>query len=129
MELAAWGLQLFPLHYPVARGNALWCSCGNAECQSPAKHPYARHAPRGLLNATSEPAAIARWWGAGVPFNIGVATGLVSGIVALDFDPRHEGHTSLAALERRFGELPPTWRFLTGGGGEHLIFRTPAQRS
>jgi hypothetical protein len=32
---------------------------------------------------------------------------------------------TLAALEREHGPLPPTWRFLTGGGGEHILFRHP----
>jgi putative DNA primase/helicase len=128
MELASWGLQLFPVHHPVERNGRLVCSCADPACASPAKHPVAALAPHGLSNATAEPAVIERWWGAGVPFNIGVATGLVSGIVALDVDPRHEGHTSLAALERRFGELPRTWRFLTGGGGEHIVFRHPGPK-
>jgi putative DNA primase/helicase len=119
---------LFPVHHPVERDGRLWCSCANHACKNPAKHPFAALAPHGLLNATAEPAVIKRWWGGRRPFNIGVATGLVSGVVVLDVDPRHEGHTSLAALERRFGELPPTWRFLTGGGGEHIVFRHPGRQ-
>jgi putative DNA primase/helicase len=31
----------------------------------------------------------------------------------------------LAKLEAEHGALPPTWRFLTGGGGEHILFRHP----
>jgi putative DNA primase/helicase len=128
MELAAWGLRLFPVHHPAERDGRLVCSCANRACKNPAKHPFAALAPHGLLNATAEPAVVERWWGAGVPYNIGIATGLVSGVVVLDVDPRHEGHTSLAALERRFGELPPTWRFLSGGGGEHIVFRHPGPK-
>ena len=44
--------------------------------------------------------------------------------MTLDIDPRHDGDTSLAALERDH-EFPPTWRVLTGGGGEHILFRCP----
>jgi bifunctional DNA primase/polymerase-like protein len=42
----------------------------------------------------------------------------------LDIDPRHDGDSSLAELERNH-DFPPTWRVLTGGGGEHVIFKCP----
>src|SRR5262249_45039977 len=58
-------------------------------------------------------------------FNIGIVTGCRSGLVALDIDPRHGGDETLAQLERENGPLPPTPRFLTGGGGEHILFRHP----
>jgi hypothetical protein len=44
--------------------------------------------------------------------------------VVLDVDPRHGGDESLAALEREH-VIPPTWRTLTGGGGQHIIFACP----
>jgi putative DNA primase/helicase len=121
---AARGINVFPLHFATARGGTLMCSCGNPGCGSnAAKHPYARLAPRGLLNATIDRRLIDRWWGPGVPYNIGIRAGKPSGIVAVDVDPRHGGDETLADLERRFGALPLTWRFLTGGGGEHILFR------
>jgi putative DNA primase/helicase len=43
----------------------------------------------------------------------------------LDIDPRHDGDETLAQLEKEHGDLPLTWRFLTGGGGEHILFRHP----
>ena len=43
----------------------------------------------------------------------------------LDVDPRHGGDEFIAALEMKNGPLPQTWRFLTGGGGEHILFRHP----
>jgi putative DNA primase/helicase len=122
------GLAVFPLHYPVNQNGQLQCSCGRPECRNnAAKHPYARHAPKGLLNASKDPAIINRWWGPGVPYNIGARTGEESGIVVIDVDPRHGGDVRLRELERRFGELPKTWRFLTGGG-EHILFRHPGFR-
>jgi hypothetical protein len=127
-DLARRGARVFPVHYPVEIGGRLRCSCGNAECKNAAKHPYARLAPRGLLDATTDFAQIDRWWGAGVPYNIGIRTGEESGIVVVDVDPRHSGDKTLSDLERRFGALPPTWRFLTGGGGEHIVFRHPGYR-
>jgi putative DNA primase/helicase len=121
------GLQLFPLHYPVARDGALWCSCGDRACTSPAKHPVARLVPHGLLDASAEPAAIERWWGSGQRHNIAISCG-ASGIVALDVDPRHQGDSTLARLEETFGPLPPTWRVLSGGGGVHHYFRHPGPK-
>ena len=127
-DCLSWGCAVFPLHYPVARGGALACSCGNRECRNPAKHPYASHAPRGLRDATTDLRQVERWWVAGVPYNISIRTGEASGIVVIDVDPRHRGNETLAELEGRFGVLPPTWRFRTGGGGEHILFRHPGHR-
>jgi hypothetical protein len=63
---------------------------------------------------------VADWWRRWPAANVGVVTGLVSGAVVLDVDPRSGGNDSLAALERRFGALPPTAQVRTGGGGRHL---------
>jgi hypothetical protein len=129
MDLARRGIGVFALHYPVQVEGRLRCSCGNPECRNnAAKHPYARLSPKGLLNASKDPVIIQRWWGPGIPYNIGARTGAESGIVVIDVDPRHGGDARLAELERRFGELPKTWRFLTGGGGEHILFRHPGFR-
>ena len=46
---------------------------------------------------------------------------LTDKLIVLDIDPRHDGDSSLAELERDH-EFPSTWRVLTGGGGEHIIF-------
>jgi putative DNA primase/helicase len=123
------GFAVFPLHYPVNQNGRLRCSCGKPECgNNAAKHPYAQHTPKGLLNASKDPAIIERWWGPGVPYNIGARTGEESGIVVIDVDPRHGGDARLSELEGRFGKLPKTWRFLTGGGGQHILFRHPGFR-
>ena len=118
------GLAVLPVHRPFERGNSFVCSCGRTDCSSPAKHPVAKLAPQGLKDATVDPETVSRWF-ADRSWNVGIATGAVSGIVVLDIDPRHQGDETLAALERVHGPLPPTWRFLTGGGGEHVIFRHP----
>ena len=128
LQCVRWGFAIFPLHYPVDRNGGLFCSCGNWQCKNEAKHPYPRLAPKGLINASKAADAIERWWGPGVPYNIGARTGEESGVVVIDVDPRHGGDETLAELERRFGALPPTWRFLTGGGGEHILFRHPGYR-
>lgn len=120
------GLALLPLHYCLPNGRRLTCSCGKGDCSSPAKHPFGSLAPNGLKNATQDLKEIEQWFKR-APVNIGVATGTTSGVIALDIDPRHDGDYSLAALEKHHGELPETWRFLTGGGGEHILFRHPGK--
>jgi putative DNA primase/helicase len=122
---AALGLAVLPLHRPAERDGRRRCSCGKADCNSPAKHPVGKLASRGLLDASRDPNRIASWF-EGEAWNVGIATGAASGIVVLDIDPRHGGEGSLAALEAGHGPLPPTWRFLTGGGGEHILFRHPS---
>ena len=121
------GLALLPLHSPVRKGVGLACSCGRAGCTSPAKHPFAKLAANGLRDASKNPAVVDRWF-QNSELNIGVATGAISGIVVVDIDPRHGGDETLAKLERQHGPLPQTWRFLTGGGGEHILFQHPGGR-
>ena len=69
---------------------------------------------------------MALWDGPLAKPNIGIVTGAESGVVVLDVDPRNNGDKTLADLEAKFGALPKTWRFVTGGGGLHILFRTPA---
>ena len=57
--------------------------------------------------------------------NVGIVTGLISGLVVLDIDPKHEGDHSLASLLKGHGPLPRTIEATTAGGGRHLYFRHP----
>jgi putative DNA primase/helicase len=123
-QYAASGLSVFACHYPVLNGTAR-CSCGDPECSSPAKHPYGRLACHGCRSASREPRVVTSWFGSGVPYNIAIATGTISGVIVLDVDPRHGGDDTLKCLEAEHGPLPPTWRVLSGGGGEHYYFRHP----
>jgi hypothetical protein len=118
---------VFPVNSPVERNGKNFCSCGSdgrgRPCTSPAKHPYGKLAPNGLLSATTESGIIKHWFGYTAPdANLGVRT---DKLVVVDVDPRHGGDESLAALEREHGEFPLTWRTLTGGGGEHVLFACP----
>src|SRR5678815_665685 len=58
--------------------------------------------------------------------NIGILTGLTSGLWALDVDPRHGGDVALKGLEERHGRLPETYLVRTGSGGLHYLFELPA---
>ncbi|SDG17430.1 bifunctional DNA primase/polymerase [Thalassobaculum litoreum] len=124
LMFAGFGLAVFPVSRPIRTSTGLRCNCGRQNCPSPGKHPDGRLAPHGFKDASASSETLARWFGKG-PTNIGIATGSVSGIFVLDVDERHDGFSSLATLEREHGALPQTWRFLTGGGGEHILFRHP----
>jgi Bifunctional DNA primase/polymerase, N-terminal len=110
------------LTWPVMVNGRLVCSCWRAaDCPSPAKHPYGRLAPNGLLSASTDESTIRKWFVDEPQANLGVVT---DKLVVMDIDPRHDGDSSLAELERDH-DFPTTWRVMTGGGGEHLIFKCP----
>ncbi len=80
--------------------------------------------PSGTKSATRNPDLVKRWFSS-ESWNLGVVTGSKSGLIALDIDPRHNGDASLAALEAKHGPIPQTIKFLTGGGGQHILLRHP----
>jgi hypothetical protein len=122
LAFARRGHAVLPLTWPVKVNGRLVCSCRRAaDCTSPAKHPYGRLASNGLLSAATDEAVIRNWFTNEPAANLGVVT---DNLVVLDIDPRHDGDSSLAELERDH-DFPPTWRTITGGGGEHVIFRCP----
>lgn len=89
------------------------------------KEPLGTLAPHGLKDATTDTAAICRWWSQVADANIGLATGARAGIWVLDIDAGKGGDESLKELEARHGKLPDTCESLTGGGGRHLLFAWP----
>jgi Bifunctional DNA primase/polymerase, N-terminal len=82
-------------------------------CRPGTKEPATR---RGFKDATTNPATIRRLWLANPDYNIGIATGVVSGIWVLDVDG------DVVAAEARHGPLPSTLTSITGRG-RHLWFR------
>lgn len=76
---------------------------------------------RGFKEATTNPATIRRWWSGFHSYNIGIATGLISGVWVLDVDGA-DGEAALLQLEHRHGQLPPTLSSITSRG-RHLWFR------
>ena len=108
----AW--RVFPLHGVV---NAR-CTCGRPDCSTPGKHPVVR---RGLHAASIEESLITEWWRRWRRANIGVVTGVDSGIAVVDIDlPDALPHLGLIASGKY--ALPRTLTGLTGGGGTHLIY-------
>jgi hypothetical protein len=86
-------------------------------CVPRSKHPAF---PGGFKNGTTNPATIRRWWLARPDYNIGIATGAISGVWVLDVDG-HDGVIALTALEAEHGKLPDTLVSATAEGC-HLWF-------
>jgi len=98
LDLAARGFAVFP-------------------CLPGTKHPAF---PGGFKNATTNPATVRRWWLANSTYNIGIATGVASGVWVFDVDA-DAGASSLTNLEGKHGPLPDTLTSVTSEGC-HLWF-------
>lgn len=123
LEHVAAGRPVIPLHGIRLEGPHRVCTCAaGAACSSPGKHPRLR---AWQSHATRDPAQVRTWWDLWPDANVGMPTGLVSGVVVLDVDPRSGGEESLALLERTHGRLPATISVTTGSGGRHLFFQLP----
>ena len=116
---AAWGWRVIPLH-AISQDQ---CTCGNADCDGPGKHP---RIAEWVDKASTSARQITRWWGHWPGANVGIVTGGKSKIAVLDIDPRNGGDDTLRDLEQSYRPLPTTPMVLTGGGGLHVYFRLPA---
>jgi hypothetical protein len=79
--------------------------------------------------ATRDEATIADWWRQWPNANIGIATGMKSGVFVIDVDPRNGGAASFARLCQQIGDLPRTLSVTTGSGGSHHYLRLPSDRA
>jgi putative DNA primase/helicase len=100
--------------------------CKNPNC-SGSKHPLSVLVPHGVKDATTNLAIIQSWNAKFPKANIGIATGSISGILALDIDPKNGGNESLKQLIAKHGELSQTPSVVTGSGGYHYYFQHPSQ--
>jgi putative DNA primase/helicase len=91
------------------------CTCGNANCSSPGKHPLHSN---GVYGATQDLSWLESQYNAFPYANVAIAAGRESGIIFLDLD-------TAEAIEavRKMG-VPVTWKFSTGKGEQHA-FRYP----
>lgn len=90
--------------------------------------PLAGKIPRtvdGLKAATTDAEQVRSWWQRWPDADIGIRTGIESGVIVLDIDVQHGGQRTLLELERAHGKVSATPEVLTGGGGKHLYFRHP----
>ena len=78
----------------------------------------------GFKAATSDPAAIMTMFARPGAELIGMPTGKISGLVAVDIDIR-PNHTGMSWLDENRYALPETRTHKTRSGGLHLLFRVP----
>ena len=84
------------------------------------KRPATSH---GVLDATSDLAAIRRWWQQEPQFNIAIATGEPSGVFVVDIDGL-DAEAELRRLEAEQEPLPETVEVITARG-RHIYFKMP----
>jgi hypothetical protein len=77
---------------------------------------------RGFKDASVDPDVIRAWWRQ-ADFNIGIATGAISGILVIDIDGI-DAEAELAKLERDHGALPASVEVITARG-RHVYLRWP----
>jgi hypothetical protein len=94
------------------------CDWSVFPCRPISKEPACRH---GFYEATTNPETIKRWWRANPEYNIGVRTGIASGVWVLDVDG-DDGVKALRALLTKHGLLPHTAVSITGAG-YHIWWR------
>lgn len=110
---------IFPTH--SIRDGA--CSCGDASCNSPGKHPRVSN---GVKAATTNTRQIESWAEQFPDANWAVATGAPSGVWVLDLDskPDKDGTESLKAwLAESHAQMFKTHTVETGGGGWHYYWK------
>jgi hypothetical protein len=128
MQYLARGWALVPLHDVggVAGGP---CSCGaGPSCKSAGKHPRVWgedspwQRPENLVTTVERLHVALQRWPAS---NWGLATGLVSGVWALDYDPKAVVDPQAAGVVLAMLAGVPTWQQRTGSGGAHWLFSLP----
>lgn len=106
------------------------CTCGRRPCETDnrnaGKHPVWKQWQKGEV--LSRPDVFSLWGedvGDGCTYNVGILTGVASGIWVLDIDPKNGGDDCLSELLAKHGSLPPTYQVRTGSGGWHFYFTMP----
>ena len=91
------------------------------------KKPATEH---GFKDATTDLRIIEKWWNKNPNYNIGIATGEMSGgLVAIDMDvDKDQGkdgyHSFTKWCADNYLVLPDSWLSITGRGGYHLFYQT-----
>ena len=115
------GWRVIALHRVGGTMKACSCRRGLA-CPSAGKHPKDNE-----WQNTPRPSVpdIYGLWDDSKPPNLGIATGVASGIWVLDIDTDKGGGETMAALVAEHGKLPETWVAQTGSGGYHYAWNLP----
>jgi len=114
------GWPVLPLH--TADGGR--CSCGQAGCRRPGRHP---RPPTGVREATADAAVIRRWWRRWPDTGVGVATGAVSGLMGVALDEARRGLSEWQRLQGPDGVGPDTLALADGPGRCLKLFAHPRQ--
>ncbi len=109
LTYARHGWRVLPVH-TIHDGR---CTCGDADCPHPGKHPVNR---RGLTDASSEEGVVADWWRRWSLARIGLA--VPDGWLVIDVDD----FDAFADLAARGLHLPDTLTAATSRG-QHLYYR------
>lgn len=122
--LAAQNFNIVPTHGVDASGQ---CLCpARAGCKTAGKHPNGIAAPHGQHDATTDEAAIRRWFAQWPDAGIAMAPSK-SGLVVLDVDVRNGGDQTLHSLRTSHPEfsaaLDSTVQVRSQGGGWHFYFQ------
>jgi hypothetical protein len=81
------------------------------------KRPATSH---GVKDATTDPIEIESWWQHEPNYNIGIATGAISGVFVIDIDGA-DAEAELRKLEVQHGDLSPTVESITARGHRAAI--------
>lgn len=117
LRYAKLGWAVFPIH-GIVKGQ---CTCGATDCADSGKHPILR---TGANGASTDKARIRRWFETHPNANIGVVTGIKSGITVFDIDiaDGKPGAATWTKATEECGEAE-TLVAVTGSGGRHVIFK------
>lgn len=118
VRAAEQGFMVFPLHGIRQDGK---CTCKQAGCSSPGKHPRTKD---GFKSATRNPTKVAKWFNRWPDSNYGIATG--SGLAVIDVDGS-AGEDSLEDLQELLGEALPAGGEVQTGKGRHYYYRCSAE--
>ncbi len=80
---------------------------------------------QGFQSVRASEQQVRDWYRRWPDANVGIVTGVISGLVVLDVDTRHGGDDSLKRLELENSPLPQTLVVISGGGGRHYYFAHP----
>lgn len=128
LAYARLGWHVLPVWSVDAQGQ---CRCGRPNTEkghTPGKHPQTDLVPHGHQDAAVDERTIRDWWAADPNAGIGISLA-ASGLLALDIDPRNDGHDTLAKIEAEHGVLHSDCVAITQGGGEHRLFCSDPEMS
>ena len=116
LEYARLGWRVLPDH--GVNRKTLRCTCGDAECESPGKHPRIRD----WLNAASfDSSVLDRWFNRF--YKMANLAFIPETAAVLDVDDLYGGSDALEYLVARFGPFYDDWHGVKSGGGFHYYYK------